>query len=113
MFNLKAGKGTIRWKHLALGQLTPPPAPADVILLAEYLTWAVQSFLLSTALAKPETSIHTHMCYCDFEDCMDAIDRLDTDVNSIENGGSYAGKLCTPSAQSTNSLDTHAGKYLA
>ncbi|CAN0105875.1 unnamed protein product [Ascophyllum nodosum] len=55
---------------------------------AEYLQWAVDSFLLSTAVAKPETSIHTHMCYCDFKDCMGAIDRLDTDVNSIENARS-------------------------
>lgn len=56
---------------------------------AEYLTWAVDSFLLSTAIARPETSIHTHMCYCDFGDCMEAIDRLDADVNSIENGEAF------------------------
>lgn len=53
---------------------------------AEYLKWATDSFLLATAVAQPKTSIHTHMCYCDFEDCMEAIDRLDADVNSIENG---------------------------
>lgn len=53
---------------------------------AEYLKWATDSFLLATAVAQPHTSIHTHMCYCDFEDCMEAIDRLDADVNSIENG---------------------------
>jgi 5-methyltetrahydropteroyltriglutamate--homocysteine methyltransferase len=28
------------------------------------------------------------MCYCQFEDCMEAINRLDTDVNSIENARS-------------------------
>ena len=54
----------------------------------EYLKWAVDSFLLATSGAKPETQIHTHMCYCEFEDCMDAIDRLDCDVNSIENARS-------------------------
>jgi 5-methyltetrahydropteroyltriglutamate--homocysteine methyltransferase len=54
----------------------------------EYLTWTVDSFRLSTAGAKSETQIHTHMCYCEFGDCMDAIDRLDTDVNSIENARS-------------------------
>lgn len=54
----------------------------------EYLKWSVESFLLATAVAKPQTSIHTHMCYCDFEDCMEAIDKLDTDVNSIENARS-------------------------
>lgn len=51
-----------------------------------YLKWATDSFLLATAIAEPKTSIHTHMCYCDFGDCMEAIDRLDADVNSIENG---------------------------
>jgi 5-methyltetrahydropteroyltriglutamate--homocysteine methyltransferase len=51
----------------------------------EYLNWAVDAFRLSTAQAASETQIHTHMCYCEFQDCMGAIDRLDTDVNSIEN----------------------------
>lgn len=51
----------------------------------EYLRWTVDSFRLSTAGAKNETQIHTHMCYCEFDDCMEAIDRMDTDVNSIEN----------------------------
>ena len=54
--------------------------------ISAYLKWATDSFLLSTAIAQPKTSIHTHMCYCDFGDCMEAIDRLDADVNSIENG---------------------------
>jgi 5-methyltetrahydropteroyltriglutamate--homocysteine methyltransferase len=42
----------------------------------EYLDWAVDAFRLSTAKAKNETQIHTHMCYCEFNDCMDAIDKL-------------------------------------
>lgn len=50
-----------------------------------YLQWAVDAFRFCTAGAKSETQIHTHMCYCEFKDCMDAIDRMDTDVNSIEN----------------------------
>lgn len=50
-----------------------------------YLSWAVNSFRLATGAAKSETQIHTHMCYCEFKDCMYAIDRMDTDVNSIEN----------------------------
>ena len=54
----------------------------------EYLKWTVDAFRLATAGALPETQIHTHMCYCEFEDCMDAIDRMDTDVNSIENARS-------------------------
>jgi 5-methyltetrahydropteroyltriglutamate--homocysteine methyltransferase len=54
----------------------------------EYLTWSVDAFRLATAVAASETQIHTHMCYCEFNDCMEAIDRLDTDVNSIENARS-------------------------
>ncbi|GKY96816.1 hypothetical protein MPSEU_000640800 [Mayamaea pseudoterrestris] len=54
----------------------------------EYLGWAVDAFRLATAGASSETQIHTHMCYCEFKDCMNAIDRLDTDVNSIENARS-------------------------
>jgi len=54
----------------------------------EYLKWTVDSFRLATAGAKSETQIHTHMCYCEFADCMEAIDRMDTDVNSIENARS-------------------------
>lgn len=51
----------------------------------EYLDWAVDSFRLATAKAASSTQIHTHMCYCEFQDCMEAIDKMDTDVNSIEN----------------------------
>ena len=54
----------------------------------EYLHWAVDSFRLATAGAINETQIQTHMCYCEFKDCMGAIDRMDTDVNSIENSRS-------------------------
>jgi 5-methyltetrahydropteroyltriglutamate--homocysteine methyltransferase len=54
----------------------------------EYLGWTVDAFRLATAIAASATQIHTHMCYCEFSDCMDAIDRLDTDVNSIENARS-------------------------
>ncbi|DBA03727.1 TPA: hypothetical protein N0F65_004144 [Lagenidium giganteum] len=62
--------------------------PLKALKKDEYLEWAVQAFKLSTAVAKVETSIHTHMCYCEFEDCMHAIDAIDADVNSIENARS-------------------------
>lgn len=54
----------------------------------EYLQWSVDAFRLATAGAKSETQVQTHMCYCEFQDCMGAIDRMDTDVNSIENARS-------------------------
>jgi 5-methyltetrahydropteroyltriglutamate--homocysteine methyltransferase len=62
--------------------------PLRVDAKDEYLQWAVDAFRLATAGAKSETQIQTHMCYCEFNDCMEAIDRMDTDVNSIENARS-------------------------
>ncbi|MCM2680503.1 5-methyltetrahydropteroyltriglutamate--homocysteine S-methyltransferase [Echinimonas agarilytica] len=50
----------------------------------EYLSWAVDAFKLSAAVVKDETQIHTHMCYCEFEDIMQSIADLDADVISIE-----------------------------
>lgn len=49
-----------------------------------YLTWAVEAFRLNAAVAKDDTQIHTHMCYCEFNDIMDAISALDADVITIE-----------------------------
>ena len=49
-----------------------------------YLTWSVNAFKISSAVAKDETQIHTHMCYAEFEDIIDSIAALDADVISIE-----------------------------
>lgn len=49
-----------------------------------YLTWAVDAFKLSAAIAEDEAQIHTHMCYCEFNDIMDSIAALDADVITIE-----------------------------
>jgi 5-methyltetrahydropteroyltriglutamate--homocysteine methyltransferase len=51
---------------------------------AEYLRWAVDAFRLSSAGVRDETQIHTHMCYCEFNDIIDSIAALDADVISIE-----------------------------
>jgi len=50
----------------------------------EYLAWAVDAFLLATSGARDETQIHTHMCYSEFGDILDAVARMDADVVSIE-----------------------------
>ena len=50
----------------------------------EYLTWSVDAFRLSTAGVKDQTQIHTHMCYSEFNDIIEAIARMDADVISIE-----------------------------
>ncbi|HHP7230578.1 MAG TPA: 5-methyltetrahydropteroyltriglutamate--homocysteine S-methyltransferase [Xenococcaceae cyanobacterium] len=55
---------------------------------SNYLSWAVDSFRLSAAIALPETQIHTHMCYSEFGDIIKDIERLDADVLSIENSRS-------------------------
>jgi 5-methyltetrahydropteroyltriglutamate--homocysteine methyltransferase len=55
---------------------------------AAYLDWAVQCFRLAAGGARPETQIHTHMCYSEFGDVIDAISALDADVISIENARS-------------------------
>lgn len=51
---------------------------------AGYLNWAINSFRLTVASAKPETQIHTHMCYSQFNDIMPSIAAMDADVISIE-----------------------------
>ncbi|MCW5893472.1 MAG: 5-methyltetrahydropteroyltriglutamate--homocysteine S-methyltransferase [bacterium] len=49
-----------------------------------YLRWAVDAFRLATAGAHPDTQIHTHMCYAEFGDVLEAIAAMDADVISIE-----------------------------
>jgi 5-methyltetrahydropteroyltriglutamate--homocysteine methyltransferase len=49
-----------------------------------YLRWAVDAFRLATAGVRDETQIHTHMCYGQFGDILEAIAELDADVISIE-----------------------------
>jgi 5-methyltetrahydropteroyltriglutamate--homocysteine methyltransferase len=53
-----------------------------------YLDWAVECFRVTAAGARPETQVHTHMCYSEFNDIFDAISALDADVISIENARS-------------------------
>ncbi|KAF2085882.1 cobalamin-independent methionine synthase [Saccharata proteae CBS 121410] len=55
-----------------------------------YLTWAVDSFKLSTAGVEDSTQIHSHFCYSEFQDFFHAIAALDADVLSIENSKSDA-----------------------
>ncbi len=50
----------------------------------EYLDWAVNSFKLCSSGVKQETQIHSHMCYSEFDEILDAINALDVDVLSIE-----------------------------
>ncbi|HEY0182396.1 MAG TPA: 5-methyltetrahydropteroyltriglutamate--homocysteine S-methyltransferase [Rhodopila sp.] len=51
---------------------------------AAYLDWAVACFRLATCCVRDDTSIHTHMCYSEFNDIMPAIADMDADAISIE-----------------------------
>ncbi|MFQ5903775.1 MAG: 5-methyltetrahydropteroyltriglutamate--homocysteine S-methyltransferase, partial [Candidatus Binatia bacterium] len=67
----------------------------------EYLEWAVKAFRLASSGVRPETQIHTHMCFSEFGDIIAHIDAMDADVISIEDskkGGELAKSL-------------HAGAY--
>lgn len=49
-----------------------------------YLAWAVESFRIASCGVRDETQIHTHMCYAEFNDIIEAVAALDADVISIE-----------------------------
>jgi 5-methyltetrahydropteroyltriglutamate--homocysteine methyltransferase len=50
----------------------------------EYLSWAVDSFRIAVSGVADETQIHTHMCYSEFNDIIEAIAAMDADVITIE-----------------------------
>ncbi|WP_080057978.1 5-methyltetrahydropteroyltriglutamate--homocysteine S-methyltransferase [Spirosoma aerolatum] len=49
-----------------------------------YLTWAVQAFRVAASGVADNIQIHTHMCYSEFNDIIDAIADMDADVITIE-----------------------------
>lgn len=49
-----------------------------------YLDWAVESYRISANGVNDETQIHTHMCYSEFNDIIEAIAHMDADVITIE-----------------------------
>ena len=51
---------------------------------SEYLSWAIPAFRLVHSKVRPETQIHTHMCYSEFSDIIEQIDAMDADVISFE-----------------------------
>ncbi|WP_405792351.1 5-methyltetrahydropteroyltriglutamate--homocysteine S-methyltransferase [Streptomyces sp. NBC_01506] len=80
-----AGTSVIQVDEPALRE-TLPPRSADH---ADYLAWATESFRLTTGGVRPDTQIHTHMCYAEFGDIVQAIDDLDADVISLEAARSH------------------------
>ncbi len=51
---------------------------------SQYLDFAIPAFRLVHSGVKPETQIHTHMCYSEFTDIIPAIDDMDADVITFE-----------------------------
>jgi len=49
-----------------------------------YLDWSVQAFQVTAAAVADSTQIHTHMCYSEFNDIIEAIAAMDADVITIE-----------------------------
>jgi 5-methyltetrahydropteroyltriglutamate--homocysteine methyltransferase len=61
----------------------------------QYLTWAVDSFRVASSHVRDETQIHTHMCYAEFQDIIEAVAQMDADVISIETSRSQMELLQT------------------
>ncbi|WP_326647952.1 5-methyltetrahydropteroyltriglutamate--homocysteine S-methyltransferase [Streptomyces sp. NBC_01750] len=80
-----AGSSVIQVDEPALRE-TLPLRSADH---EAYLCWATESFRLTTSGVRPDTQIHTHMCYAEFGDILQAIDDLDADVISLEAARSH------------------------
>ncbi|MGV9966073.1 5-methyltetrahydropteroyltriglutamate--homocysteine S-methyltransferase, partial [Streptomyces olivaceus] len=80
-----AGTGVIQVDEPALRETLPLRAAGR----AGYLAWATEAFRLTTAGVRPDTQIHTHMCYAEFGDIARAIDDLDADVISLEAARSH------------------------
>jgi 5-methyltetrahydropteroyltriglutamate--homocysteine methyltransferase len=61
----------------------------------KYLAWAVEAFRIASSGVRDETQIHTHMCYAEFQDIIEAVAQMDADVISIETSRSQMELLHT------------------
>lgn len=73
---------------------------------SEYLYWAIPAFRLCHSKVKPETQIHTHMCYSEFEEIVKDIDNMDADVITFE---ASCSKLTIIDALKENDFETEVG----
>ncbi|WP_327321827.1 5-methyltetrahydropteroyltriglutamate--homocysteine S-methyltransferase [Streptomyces sp. NBC_01210] len=80
-----AGSSVIQVDEPALRETLPLRAADHGV----YLAWATEAFRLATSGVRPDTQIHTHMCYAEFGDIVQAIDDLDADVISLEAARSH------------------------
>lgn len=84
---------------IAIIQIDEPALREGLPLLrsewADYLSWAVDCFQLASSSVRDETQIHTHMCYAEFQDIIEAVAKMDADVISIETSRSQMELLDT------------------
>ena len=73
---------------------------------SEYRDWAIPAFRLCHSGVRPETQVHTHMCYSEFEEIVKDIDNMDADVISFEASRS---KLTIIDALKANQFETEVG----
>lgn len=73
---------------------------------SQYLDFAIPAFRLTHSAVKPETQIHTHMCYSEFTDIIPAIDDMDADVITFEASRS---DLQILDALKANNFETEVG----
>jgi 5-methyltetrahydropteroyltriglutamate--homocysteine methyltransferase len=76
----KAGIGIIQIDEAALRE----GLPLRKSQWQEYLNWAISAFRITANAVSNQTQIHTHMCYSEFNDILNAIVEMDTDVITIE-----------------------------
>ncbi|WP_344146747.1 5-methyltetrahydropteroyltriglutamate--homocysteine S-methyltransferase [Kribbella yunnanensis] len=81
----RAGAAVIQVDEPALRE-TLPLRQAD---RAAYLSWGTEVFRLTTSGVRADTQIHTHMCYVEFGDILNALDEMDADVASLEAARSH------------------------
>ncbi|MTD59144.1 5-methyltetrahydropteroyltriglutamate--homocysteine S-methyltransferase [Amycolatopsis pithecellobii] len=80
-----AGIRIVQVDEPALRELLPPRAEDR----KSYVDWATGAFRLATGGAAASTQLHTHLCYSEFGDVIEAIDGLDADVTTIEAARSH------------------------
>ncbi|GGO86647.1 5-methyltetrahydropteroyltriglutamate--homocysteine methyltransferase [Marinobacterium nitratireducens] len=76
----QAGVGIIQIDEAALRE----GLPLRRAEWTQYLDWAIEAFRICANGVRDETQIHTHMCYSQFNDIIEAIARMDADVITIE-----------------------------
>ncbi|MGH8632479.1 MAG: 5-methyltetrahydropteroyltriglutamate--homocysteine S-methyltransferase, partial [Burkholderiales bacterium] len=85
----------------------------------DYLHWAARAFRIASSGVRDDTQIHTHMCYAEFNDILDAIAAMDADVITLETSRSQmellegAGEFRYPNDIGPGVYDIHSPRVPA